>query len=118
MAQGAEDGITDQELAETKTYLTGSYPLRFDGNGPIAAILAAMQMRSSDRRLCPVTRNARIEAVTLEDVKRVAARLLHPDALHFIVVGQPEGRLHPLACDRATARGPSPTQSHLLDVAG
>ncbi len=37
------------------------------------------------------TRNDKIEAVTLEDVKRVAARLLQPDELHFVVVGQPEG---------------------------
>ncbi|MBE2277687.1 MAG: insulinase family protein [Rhodobacteraceae bacterium] len=88
--KAAEDGITDQELAETKTYLTGSYPLRFDGNGPIAAILAAMQ-RDHLTVDYVQTRNARIEAVTLQDVKRVAARLLHPDALHFIVVGQPEG---------------------------
>ena len=37
------------------------------------------------------TRNDRVEAVTLEDVKRVAAELLEPENLHFVVVGQPEG---------------------------
>ena len=37
------------------------------------------------------TRNARIEAVTMEDIKRVAARLIRPEALQFVVVGQPEG---------------------------
>ena len=36
-------------------------------------------------------RNGYIEAVTLEDVRRVAGRLLTPDALTFAVVGQPEG---------------------------
>ena len=34
------EGVTPEELETTKTYLTGSYPLRFDGNGPIASILA------------------------------------------------------------------------------
>jgi zinc protease len=34
-------------------------------------------------------RNALIEAVTLEDVKRVAARLLAPDQLITTIVGQP-----------------------------
>jgi zinc protease len=29
--------------------------------------------------------------VTLEDVNRVAAELLRPEALHFVVVGQPDG---------------------------
>ena len=36
----------------TKTYLTGSYPLRFDGNGPIASILVGMQMDGVPDRLC------------------------------------------------------------------
>jgi zinc protease len=86
----ATEGVTADELAATKTYLTGSYPLRFDGNGPIADILVGMQMEG-----LPIdyvtTRNARIEAVTLEDVNRVAASLFRPDALQFVVVGQPEG---------------------------
>ena len=37
------------------------------------------------------TRNEKVEAVTLEDVNRVAAELLTPDALHFVVVGKPQG---------------------------
>ena len=36
-------------------------------------------------------RNAMVEAVTLEDVNRVAADYLHPENFTFIVVGQPEG---------------------------
>ena len=83
-------GITADELANAKTYLTGSYPLRFDGNGPIADILVGMQMDG-----LPIdyikTRNAQVEAVTLDDVARVAARLIQPDQLHFVVVGQPVG---------------------------
>ena len=38
-----------------------------------------------------VTRNAQIEAVTLDDVKRVAGRMITPDGLRFVVVGQPVG---------------------------
>jgi zinc protease len=86
----AENGVTEEELSIAKTYLTGAYPLRFDGNGPIANILVGMQMDG-----LPVdyvnTRNAQIEAITLDDVKRVAARIFKPEALHFVVVGQPEG---------------------------
>ncbi|MDJ0821736.1 MAG: pitrilysin family protein [Paracoccaceae bacterium] len=86
----ATEGVTEDELARVKTYLTGAYPLRFDGNGPIARILVGMQMDD----LSPdyvVTRNAKVEAVTLEDVQRVATELLQPEALRFVVVGQPEG---------------------------
>jgi zinc protease len=36
-------------------------------------------------------RNDYIEAVTLADVRRVAERLYHPDALLTVVVGAPAG---------------------------
>ena len=89
-AKAEAEGVTQEELTDAKTYLTGAYPLRFDGNGPIANILVGMQMMG-----LPIdyiaTRNDRVEAVTLEDVKRVASELLEPENLHFVVVGQPEG---------------------------
>ena len=87
-AKAAANGVTEAELEATKTYLTGSYPLRFDGNDQIADILVGMQMERLPIDYA-VTRNSKIEAVTLDDVKRVAARILKPDALRFVVVGQP-----------------------------
>ncbi|MGR3503445.1 M16 family metallopeptidase [Pseudaestuariivita sp.] len=85
-----EAGVSEDELTRAKTYLTGGYPLRFDGNARIANILVGMQMEG----LSPdyvVTRNAQVEAVTLEDIDRVAKRLMRPEELTFVVVGQPEG---------------------------
>ncbi|WP_425099250.1 M16 family metallopeptidase [Tropicibacter sp. S64] len=86
----AQNGVTQDELDRAKTYLTGGYPLRFDGNARIAGILVGMQLEGLDPEYVN-TRNARVEAVTLDDVKRVAARVLKPEALHFVVVGQPDG---------------------------
>lgn len=86
----ARNGVTAEELAAAKTYLTGAYPLRFDGNAPIARILVGMQMDDLPTSYVE-TRNAKVEAVTLEDVARVAARILRPEGLHFVVVGRPEG---------------------------
>lgn len=86
----AKDGVTQQELDDTKTYMTGAYPLRFDGNGTIASILVGMQILGLPSDY-PATRNQRVEAVTLDDVKRVAARLLQPDNLFFVVVGDATG---------------------------
>ncbi|MCR9126894.1 MAG: insulinase family protein [Rhodobacteraceae bacterium] len=88
--RAAEEGVSDAELRDAKTYLTGAYPLRFDGNARIANIMVAMQMQG-----LPIdyiaTRNARVDAVTADDVRRVAASLLDPAGLRFVVVGQPEG---------------------------
>ncbi len=89
-ASVAQEGITQAELDAVKTYLTGAYPLRFDGNGPIANIMVGMQMQGQGVDYI-ATRNDRINAVTLSDIRRVAARLLDADALHFVVVGQPVG---------------------------
>ncbi len=85
-----EHGVTQEELDNAKTYLTGAYPLRFDGNGPIANLMVGMQVEG-----LPVdyiaTRNDQVNAVTLADVQRVAQRLLDPEGLTFVIVGQPEG---------------------------
>ncbi|SDY20705.1 M16 family metallopeptidase [Citreimonas salinaria] len=89
-ARMASDGVSEDELARAKTYLTGAYPLRFDGNSQIASILVGMQLDGLTPEYVE-TRNAMIEALTVEDINRVAARLLKPEALRFVVVGQPEG---------------------------
>ena len=89
-ARLASEGVTEDELDRAKTYLTGEYPLRFDGNGRIAGILVGMQ--TSDMPIDYArTRNDRIRAVTLADVNRVAAGLIDPAQLTFVVVGHPEG---------------------------
>lgn len=86
----AGGGITEDELERIKTYMTGAYPLRFEGNGSIASILASMQFQGFDIDYVNV-RNDLVRAVTLDDVHRVAARIVRPDALHFVIVGSPEG---------------------------
>ncbi|MEM1374575.1 MAG: pitrilysin family protein [Pseudomonadota bacterium] len=89
-AKIAADGVTEEELRRTQTYLTGAYPLRFDGNANIANILAGMQQ--ADLGIDYIaTRNDNIEAVTLEEINRVASELLSAEALHFVVVGEPVG---------------------------
>lgn len=86
----ARDGVTDKELKDAKTYLTGSYPLRFDTNENIAGQLVAIQEEQLGIEYVS-KRNSLIEAVTADDIRRVAARLIHPDNLIVTIVGQPEG---------------------------
>lgn len=85
-----EDGVTEAELNDAKTYLTGAYPLRFDGNGPIANIAVGMQMEGLPTDYI-ATRNDKVNAVTLEQINRVAKELMDPDSLTFVVTGKPEG---------------------------
>ena len=86
----ADRGVTAEELDAAQKYLTGSYPLRFDSNGAIASILAGLQFADLPADYIH-TRNDSVNAVTVEDINRVAAHLVQPDKLQFVIVGQPEG---------------------------
>lgn len=84
-----DSGPTAKELADAKTYVTGSFPLALDSTSRIAGILVAMQFEHLGIDYLD-KRDALIDKVTLADAKRVAKRLLSPDKLLFTVVGQPE----------------------------
>jgi len=86
----AEGGATKDELDAAKKYLTGAYPLRFDGNTRFASILVGMQLDGLPASYVK-TRNAKVNAVTLQDVARVARRMLKADDLRVVVVGKPVG---------------------------
>jgi zinc protease len=85
-----EEGPTAEELADAKLFITGSYALRFSSTTSIANALVGVQLQNFPPDYF-AKRNGYINAVTLEDVKRVAKRLLDPDALTFVIVGKPEG---------------------------
>lgn len=86
----AEAGPSETELRDAKTYLTGSFPLRFSSSGAISGMLVGMQMDDLGIDYLE-RRNGLIEAVTLEDARRVAARLYDADKLIVVVVGRPDG---------------------------
>ena len=88
-AKMAEAGPTGDELDAIITYLTGSFPLQFDGNAAIARILADFQAQGLGPDYIS-ERNELIAGVSLEDAADVAERILDPDALFFVVAGRPE----------------------------
>ncbi|MGF1630570.1 MAG: M16 family metallopeptidase [Kiloniellaceae bacterium] len=86
----AEAGPSAEELEAAKRYLTGSFPLRFNSSDNIAGMLVGMQLEDLGIDYLE-RRNDYVEAVTLEDARRVAGTLYKPDALTVVVVGTPEG---------------------------
>jgi zinc protease len=89
LARMAGGEVGEEELADARTYLTGSFPLRLTSNDQVAKMLEAMLVHRLgidylDRR------NGYIEAVTLADLQRAAARLFDQPVL-ISVVGEPEG---------------------------
>ncbi len=89
-ARMREQGPTPEELTAATTYLVGSFPLELTSTSAIAGMLTAIQRHGLgidyiDRRA------SYIEAVTADDARRVAERLLRPEHLAAVVVGEPSG---------------------------
>jgi zinc protease len=99
----AEEGPTQQELDEAKSYLKGSQMLALDTSSKLAAGLLQYQLDK-----LPIDyiekRNAIIDAVTLDDAKKAAKRLWGQGLLTVIV-----GRAPQAAAQPAAATPPPPT---------
>lgn len=86
----AREGITAEELEAAKTYTTGAFPLSLTSNARIANMLVTLQVL--DLGIDYLDRRASlVNQVTLDDIKRVGARLLNVDAMSVVIVGDPEG---------------------------
>ncbi len=92
----AEDGPTQQELDEAKSYLKGSQMLALDTSSKLASALLQYQL---DR--LPIDyiekRNAIVDAVTLDDAKKAARRLWGQGLLTVIVGRAPQAAAQPAA---------------------
>jgi zinc protease len=84
-----EEGPTEEEFVKAKTYLKGSFALGLDTSNRIASQLVQMQLDNLGIDYIE-RRPALIDAVTLDDAKRVAKRLLDSGLL-ITVVGRPGG---------------------------
>jgi zinc protease len=92
----AEDGPTQQELDEAKSYLKGSQMLALDTSSKLASALLQYQLDK-----LPIDyiekRNAIVDAVTLDDAKKAARRLWGQGLLTVIVGRAPQAAAQPAA---------------------
>ncbi|HEY1268471.1 MAG TPA: pitrilysin family protein, partial [Candidatus Binatia bacterium] len=91
-----EQGVTETELNEAKDYLIGSFPLRFDTNRKVAAVLSQVEFYGLG--LDYLERYPEIiRKISREDVLRAAKTYLHPEKLIVVVVAdQSKAALQPL----------------------
>jgi len=76
VAAMASDGPTEAELAAAKSFLKGSYAVNnLDSSGAIAETLVSLQDAGLPRDYID-KRSALIEAVTLDQIKAIAKKLL------------------------------------------
>jgi zinc protease len=84
-----ETGPTEEELIASKKNITGGYPLRIDSNRKILGYLVVIAYYKLPLDYLD-TFNARIEAVTIEQIKDAFKRRLTPDKLITVMVGSSE----------------------------
>jgi zinc protease len=92
----AEDGPTQKELDEAKSYLKGSQMLALDTSSKLAQALLQYQLDK-----LPIDyiekRNALVDAVTLDDAKQAAKKLWGQGLLTVIVGRAPQAAAQPAA---------------------
>jgi zinc protease len=89
LAAIARDGPTPSQFENAKRYLVGSLLLDFDTNAKVAGSLLGVWLNGEGPDYL-LTRNRKIAAVTLKDVKRVAEQVLKTDRLSVTIVGKPK----------------------------
>ncbi len=84
-----EHKVSEQELKDAQSYITGSMPLSLTSTDKVASILLSLQLdeRSIDY-LDGYTK--RVNDVTIEDIQKVSKRILNPNKLITVLVGKPE----------------------------
>jgi zinc protease len=87
LADMAQNGPTAEELRKVKSFINGSFPLNFSDNNSIAGALLSVKRRGLSTSYFKDRPN-RVNAVTLEDVKATAAKLLKPENQIVVVVGR------------------------------
>ena len=79
--------VSDQELADAKAYLIGSFPLRLDTTAKLASLLNLVELYGLGLSYFDDYPKA-IAAVTKEDVLRVARKYLYPDLYALVIVAK------------------------------
>jgi len=87
MERMGRESLSTRELDLAKSYLIGSYPLRTDTSGKMAALLITMEEGQLGLDW-PDRFKAGVARVTAADVRRVAATYMDPATLSSVIVGK------------------------------
>jgi zinc protease len=78
--------VREGELADAQAYLTGSFPLTIETPSAIALQILNAVFYGLDLDELQTYRE-RVNAITADDIQRVAREYLHPDRLSIVLVG-------------------------------
>lgn len=87
LAEFAHDGPNQEELDRAKGHLQGSFFANFDGGAKAARTLMGLLLRGKSPGYLQ-ERSQQLEAVSLQDARRVAAEIYEPSRLVISVAGK------------------------------
>jgi zinc protease len=80
------EAASEQELADAKNFLTGVFPIRAETQEGLTNLIVNQQLYDLPEDYLQTYRE-NVNAITIEDVQRVAKKYIHPDSLAMIIVG-------------------------------
>lgn len=87
-----DERVADQELADAKNFLTGVFPIRAETQEGLTNLIVNQQLYGLPDDYLQTYRD-HVNAVTTEDVQRVAQKYVNPDLMAIVVVGDAEAIL-------------------------
>ena len=82
-----EEQVSDEELNDATSYLTGSFPLKLDTNSKISSYLVFIEFYNLGLDYFDAYKK-KIEAVTKDDIIRVAKKYIDPENYVFVAVAK------------------------------
>ena len=90
------DRVSERELSGAQDYLTGAFPLTIETPSQIALQILNAVFYGLDLNELQTYRE-RVNAVSVEDIQRVARNYMHPDRLTIVLVGDASSFVNQLA---------------------
>lgn len=88
MTRMQNEKVTDKELSDAKSFIVGSMPLALDSTEDIAGMV--LNLREEELPIDYLDHFADyMRAVTVDDIQRVAKRVLQPESMTTVLVGKP-----------------------------
>ncbi|MDQ3180882.1 MAG: insulinase family protein [Acidobacteriota bacterium] len=84
-----DEKVSEKELADAKNFLTGVFPLRVETQEGLTNLIVTQQLYDLPADYLQTYRD-KVNAVTLEEVERVAKKYITPDKIAIVVVGDAE----------------------------
>ena len=87
-----DEKVSDQELADAKNFLTGVFPIRAETQEGLTGLIVSQNLYGLPNDYLQTYRD-HVNAVTLDEVERVAKKYITPEKMAIVIVGDTEEML-------------------------